>query len=51
MNAKDALMSNAKLIQAIAEACVLALKAGLSRDDVMAALARASELIEASEEE
>ena len=37
MNAKEALLTNAKLTQAIADACVAALKAGLSRDDVQAA--------------
>jgi len=44
-------MTNAKLTQAIADACVAALKAGLRRDDVMAALTRAQELIDGSEEE
>jgi hypothetical protein len=35
----------------ITNTCVAALQAGLSRDDVLAALIRATELIEASEED
>lgn len=51
MNAMETMAVNAQLMTALAEACKVALEAGLSRDDVMAALSRTAELIENTEDE
>jgi hypothetical protein len=51
MTMMEKLMSNAQLTQAVTDACVKALKAGMSAEDVAAVLARVQELIEAGDDE
>ncbi len=50
MNAMEALMKHAELIAVLTNACTDALKGGMSKEDVVAALARIQELIEQSED-
>lgn len=49
MTTEKRLMAHAELTRAIAEACLAALKAGLEREAVTAALETAKELVEADE--
>jgi hypothetical protein len=51
MTVMERLMSNAQLTQALTDACVKALKAGMSNEDVAAVLARVQEIIEAGDDE
>jgi hypothetical protein len=51
MTVTEKLMSNAQLTQAVTDACVKALKAGMSPEDVVAVLVRVQELIEAGDDE
>jgi hypothetical protein len=50
MTAAEKTALNAKLVDAIAHACIAALEAGLSPDDVMVILYRAQELIDVRKE-
>lgn len=50
MTALETLMTNGRLTQAVTEACTAALKAGLSKEDVIAVLARIQELLENSDD-
>jgi hypothetical protein len=44
-------MTNAQLTQAVTDACVKALKAGLSYEDIAAVLARVTEILEGGDDE
>lgn len=46
MNATEALMANALLVKTLTDACLAAMKAGLSKEEVSAVLARLQELID-----
>ena len=50
MTALGALLMNAKLTQAIADACQAALKSGATKEDLVACLNRAVELLENSDD-
>jgi hypothetical protein len=51
MSAEKALMTHAELVQALAVACQKALQAGMSKEDVKAAVDRVSELLDAADDE
>jgi hypothetical protein len=51
MSAEKALMTHSELITALAAAASKALKAGMSKDDVHAALVSVTELLENAEDE
>lgn len=50
MNAIEVLMKHAELVAVLTNACTAALKGGMSKDDVVATLARIQELLESAED-